>query len=174
MIGKKNIMVGTAPDTQGGVAAVVGVYVAGGLFARCTIEYISSHRDGGVLAKSAVALKGWMLYMVRLFSGRVALLHVHMASRASFWRKLLFILPSFVLRVPVIVHLHGAEFREFYGVESGFVLQRLIRFVFERASRVIVLSAGWRQWACSVFPGAVVEAVYNPVSVTTAPSRLAH
>jgi glycosyltransferase involved in cell wall biosynthesis len=116
-----------------------------------------------VLTKFNAALAGWFRYAVFLFGGRVALLHAHMASRASFWRKLFFILPSFVFRVPVIVHLHGAEFQQFYGKESLPVVRRLIRFIFENASRVIVLSDGWREWARMVFPNAKVVAVYNPV-----------
>lgn len=160
---KRIVMIGTALETQGGVSAVVRVLVAGGLFDRHSLQYIATHRDGGALTKLFTALAGWLRYAVCLFSGRVALLHAHMASRASFWRKLFFILPSLAFRVPVIVHLHGAEFQQFYGKESLPVVRRLIRFIFENASRVIVLSNGWREWARTVFPNAKVVAVYNPV-----------
>lgn len=159
------VMIGTALETQGGVSAVVDVLRQGGLFERCKVEYIASHRDGGIPAKLTAAFSGWLRCMSRLVCRRVSLLHVHMASRASFWRKLMFILPAMALRVPVIVHLHGAEFRQFYAEESPQALRRLIRFVFEKASRVIVLSEGWKNWAMSVFPAARVVSIYNPVTL---------
>lgn len=158
-------MLGTSLETQGGVAAVVSTLRAGGLFERNGVEYIATHRDGGIATKMLTALAGWMRYIGRLMGGRVALVHVHMASRASFWRKLLFLLPAFSLRVPVLLHLHGAEFREFYGRESSPFVQRLIRFVFERASRVVVLSSGWREWVQDQFPEARVFVIYNPVAL---------
>jgi len=162
-------MVGTAPDTQGGVSAVVGVLMDGGLFARCNIKYIASHRDGGFFTKFVTALRGWMSYMSHQCSGRISLLHVHMASRASFWRKLLFILPAFAARIPVIIHLHGGEFHLFHDKESSFIVRRLIRFVFERANRVIVLSDGWRQWVMKTFPRSRVVTIYNPVMLMLSP-----
>lgn len=157
------LMIGTALETQGGVSSVVNVLREGGLFERCGIDYIASHRDGGSLAKVATAFAGWLRCMGRLLGGSVAALHVHMASRASFWRKLLFILPGFALGVPVIVHLHGAEFRQFYAEESPGLVRRLIRYVFEKAARVIVLSEGWKAWVSCAFPQARVVSIYNPV-----------
>lgn len=160
---RRILMVGTALETQGGVSAVVNVLKEGGLFERCGIEYIASHRDGGPFAKLAAAVAGWLRCMGRLLGGQAAALHVHMASRASFWRKLLFVLPALALRVPVIVHLHGGGFKQFHAVESPAPVRRLIRFVFESAGRVIVLSEGWKDWALSAFPGAQVVSIYNPV-----------
>ena len=164
------LMVGTALETQGGVSSVVNVLRDSGLFERFGIEYIASHGDGGATRKLATAIIGWLRCMARLLGGRVAVLHVHMASRASFWRKLLFILPAFALGVPVIVHLHGAEFRRFYSEESLVLVRRLIRYVFEKAARVIVLSEGWKAWASSAFPQARVVSVYNPVVLPELPA----
>lgn len=156
-------MLGTSLNTQGGVSAVVCALRTGGLFEHNGVEYIATHRDGGLSAKLGTALTGWLRFIGKLIGLRVALVHVHMASRASFWRKLLFLLPTFALRVPVVLHLHGGEFHEFYGRESSPFVQRLIRFVFEHASRVIVLSASWYEWVVEQFPRARVLVVYNPV-----------
>ena len=164
------LMVGTALETQGRVSSVVHVLRKSGLFERCGIEYIASHGDGGAPAKLATAIIGWLRCTARLLGGRVAVLHVHMASRASFWRKLLFILPAFALRVPVIVHLHGGGFRQFYTKQSPRPVRRLIRYVFEHAARVIVLGEGWKAWLAPVFPQARVVCIYNPVFLPDLPA----
>ncbi len=45
------IMLGTAFDTRGGIAAVVNTYRAQGLFERWPIEYIATHCDGSPVGK---------------------------------------------------------------------------------------------------------------------------
>ncbi|MBK1647104.1 glycosyltransferase family 4 protein [Rhabdochromatium marinum] len=163
MITPRIIMIGTTLNTQGGVSSVVNVLREGGLFKHISIEYIATHRDGELIAKLTAAISGWLRCIGRFLVSRPDALHVHMASRASFWRKLTFILPAFVLRIPVILHLHGGGFRDFYSKESSTPVRRLIRFVFERSARVIVLAEAWKQWALSVFPDAQVVSFYNPV-----------
>jgi acetyl esterase/lipase len=41
-------------------------------------------------------------------------LHVHCASRASFWRKSFFMSLALLARWPVVLHLHGGGFATFY------------------------------------------------------------
>ncbi|MBN8453663.1 glycosyltransferase family 4 protein [Accumulibacter sp.] len=159
------LMLGTAIGDHGGIGSVVAILRENGLFERNRVEYLATHREGGALRKLGVAAAAWLRCMTRLFCGRVSCLHVHLASRASFWRKLLFFVPAFVLRVPVILHLHGGEFPLFYGNESGALAQWLIRFAFRRAAAVIVLSASWARWVGDTFPGANAVIVHNPVTV---------
>lgn len=161
-------MIGTAPTTQGGISSVVRALEAGGLFARCGVDYLATHTDGSTWRKLAIAVRAWLAYLPRLLGGRVALLHVHVSSRASFWRKSAFILPTRLLGVPYVLHLHGSEFHLFTERECGPRRRRFIRWVFERAARVVVLSPGWRTWVATQFPKARVQVIYNPVALPTA------
>lgn len=156
-------MIGTDPHTQGGISTVVNVLRDAGLFDRCGIEYIATHRDGDRRAKLAQLVANWPRFMARLLTGRIALLHSHTSSRASFWRKCLFIVPALLVRVPVVLHLHGAEFQVFYNQECSSPTRRFIRGVFERVSRVVVLSESWGQWVGAEFPAARVSVIVNPV-----------
>lgn len=165
------VMIGTAIDTQGGIATVVSVLKGAGLFDRCGVEYISTHRDGGILAKLAALLMAWIRYLGLLLGGKVALLHAHTASRASFWRKALFIVPTFLARVPVILHLHGAEFQVFFGQECSVWTRPFVRWVFERVSRVVVLSESWQHWVRTTFPLADVRVIPNPIHVPEPTSK---
>ncbi|HMM54778.1 MAG TPA: glycosyltransferase family 4 protein [Candidatus Desulfobacillus sp.] len=159
------LMVGTALEAKGGIASVVDVLKQAGLFERCGIEYVVSHRDGSAAVKLLAALRGWGRFLFRLGSRRISLLHVHMSSRASFWRKLLFILPVRLFDVPYVLHLHGGEFKIFYGDESSPLVQRLISSVFTHAGCVIVLSEDWKVWVARQFPQANVEIIHNPVFI---------
>lgn len=162
---KRIVMLGTRYDTMGGISAVVNVYRAAGLFDRYSIQYLTTHCDGTSAEKILILMKALATYVSLLFSGRIGLMHVHMSSRASFWRKCLFVLPAFSLRVPTIIHLHGSEFAIFYEKECGWLSKRFVRRVFNSASRIVVLSSAWEGWVRGMCTNPRVEAVYNPVLV---------
>lgn len=159
------VMVGTSLETRGGVSAVVAVYREQGLFERAGVVYLASHRDGGAVAKLSTLASAWCRFLVLLLTRRIGLLHIHSASRASFWRKSLFMVPALLLGVPTIFHLHGGGFAQFYEKECGPRRQAFIRWVLARSRAVIVLSSGWKQWVHGIVPAARVSVVYNPVVV---------
>ncbi len=70
--------------------------------------------------------------------GRVGLLQVHVASHGSVARKALFVLLGRVLGVPVVLHLHGADFEPFFG-RLGRAGRWVVRAIFRSASTVVVL-----------------------------------
>lgn len=167
---KRIVMVGTRYDTMGGISAVVNVYRAAGLFDRYRIRYLTTHCDGTSSAKIFILLKALATYISLLFSNRIGLVHVHMSSRASFWRKCIFVMPAFALRVPTIIHLHGSEFAIFYDKECSSLSKRFVRHVFNSASRIVVLSSAWEAWVRGMCENPRVDAVYNPVLVPEQPS----
>lgn len=171
MASKRIVMVGTHRDTMGGISSVVGVYEQAGLFSRQPIEYLVTHRDGGAAAKATVALQAWLRLVGMIARRRVALLHVHMSHRASCWRKLAFIWPAYAAGIPVIIHLHGSEFAEFYERECRPWQQRLISRTFDRAARVLVLSESWRRWVCGITGNPAVITLHNPVTVPARAAR---
>ncbi|HEU4851424.1 MAG TPA: glycosyltransferase family 4 protein [Telluria sp.] len=160
---KKIVMIGTGLDTMGGIAAVVNVYASSGMFQRFPVHYIKSHCDGSRFDKLRAMLGGYLRYLGMLLTGQVGLVHVHVASRASFWRKSVFFLLSFLFRKPAVLHLHGGEFAIFYGQESGPLQRRFISWVFDRAAHVVVLSAKWKEWVQSISRNPNVDVISNPV-----------
>ena len=96
--------------------------------------------------------------------GRIALLHVNLASRGSALRKLIVCGLARILRIPVVIHLHGAQFDIFFrGLPAPG--QRAVRWMFGTAERVIVLGEAWRSFVVSEVgvPGSRVEIIYNGV-----------
>ncbi len=165
---KKIVMLGTRLDTMGGISAVVNVYRAAGLFERFPILHIPTHCDGSAFQKLKTMLFALLRICPLLLTGQIALIHIHVASRASFWRKLNFFLLAFVFRVPTILHLHGAGFQVFFEQECGNFRQRIVRAVFNRVSRVVVLSIGWQAWVQSMCANPHVMVIYNPVQMPAA------
>lgn len=160
---KKIVMIGTRFETMGGISSVVNVYREAGFFDRHPIIYLSSHGDGGKFLKLRLLLNAFFKLLFVLVKMDAAVVHLHMSSRASFWRKSIYFLVSKFFRVPVIVHLHGGEFAIFYEKEVGSLARRFIRWVYDRSDAVIVLSDTWKQWIGSISNNKNVVAIYNPV-----------
>lgn len=157
-------MVGTALQGRGGMSSVVAAYHAAGLFRRVPVRYIEAHREISALGKFWLVLRGLWGFFGMLLRGEVRALHVHAASGISFWRKLLFIWLGRWFSCPVIVHLHGGEFIEFFRRCSP-LQQAIVRDALERADRVAVLSATWRERIGEISRGLRVEILPNPVDV---------
>ncbi len=59
-------------------------------------------------------------------------------SKIGFLRDSLFIVPAFIARCPVVVHLHGASFGTLYD-ESGYLWKRYCQLILRRVTWFIVL-----------------------------------
>lgn len=113
--------------------------------ARPEIVVVDTRNHGG----KAIGILAFPLALLRLLglllSGRLALIHANMASRGSTIRKSIVVYAAALFGVPVIVHLHGAQFDSFYLGLSP-LCQRLVRGTFARARAVLVLGEVWRRF----------------------------
>jgi glycosyltransferase involved in cell wall biosynthesis len=157
-------MLGMHPQSKsrGGILSVVDVYRDRGLFSKWPIVYLGTVCDGAPVAKFRIAVAAVFKFLRIVLTGRLALLHAHTASRASFWRKSIFILIALAARKPVVLHLHGAEFNTFYHRECGPLRKRFVRFVLEHVRVVIVLSAHWDERIGAIAPRSRRAIVSNP------------
>lgn len=165
------IMLGTDLSTHGGIASVVGIYRDGGLFERWPIIYLATHRDGSRWTKFKQVLSSLIQFSALLLGGRVVIVHVHSASRASFWRKSLFILLALLARKPVIFHIHGGHFQRFYAEECGWIAKIWIRFILACSAQVLVLFRAMASWASCTAPKARVKVLPNPIDCTVKPAE---
>ncbi len=169
------LMIGTGVTTMGGIATVVQGYIGAGLFERANVIYVRTHGDGSALKKLALALLGYGHFLWLLLRHRVRLLHIHMSSRASFWRKLPIVLIARLFRYPYLIHLHGSEFMIFYEQESGGLGKSLVRSTFDRAFGVLALSPEWQDNVASFSTNPNIEVFPNGVPVEkTRPAMAPH
>lgn len=161
---KRVVMIGPSPSAKGGMASVIGVMLRNGYADGGDCIFIPTHISGNRWQKAGLALRSLLHFAVLLLTGRVALLHAHVASDASFWRKSLFIMLARLFGCPVIFHLHSGEF-------PLFLAQRLTpwqRWIAHRVMRssscafVLCHSAGILLEQLGV---ARVELMPNPIEI---------
>lgn len=168
---RRVVMIGTAPEGKGGVAAVVSVYKNHGLFDRYGIRYVVTHRAGSLIQKFTCGLSGGLELLWLLMTGKVALVHAQVASYGSFKRKSFYLALARAFGVGTVFHLHGAEFKKFTDEIASPALRRRIVHTVESSSRVIALSESWAEYLRSIAPGARVFSVANPVHMPANVSR---
>ena len=172
------VMLGTDPATHGGISAAVVAWARAGLFERWPVSYIATHRDGTRPQKLLRAVGAFVTFLALAVRLRRVLVHVHGASRASFWRKAPFMAVALLLRWPVVFHLHGGGFADFYERECGPVRRAIVRFFLQRAACLIAVSPRWEKWLRSTFHNPRVECIPNAVELPPAvaprsPTRIA-
>lgn len=145
---------------KGGIASVVNGYRGSVLEKRCRITYIESYQDGSKWDKLKKALAGYRAFRGLLRKDRPDLVHIHSSFGPSFYRKMPFILWSASRGIPVVNHIHGAEFDAFYEKASG-AKKRRVRRVYRRCTRFIVLSEEWKEKIAQIVPADRIDVIEN-------------
>lgn len=165
MTSKKAIrvgMFGPKLTATSGISAVVNNWIAVGLDRDVQLEYVATldeYVPGQTVRKLFNALRSYMrcLRITRLSTDIV---HLHVSSHMSFYRKLFVFAWCKAMALPVVVHLHGSSFEDFYRSGPGF--QRfLIRFMCEKSSVVLALSESWAAFVSGIAPKSRVVVLYN-------------
>jgi len=147
-------MLGAAPETRGGIAAIVESYRANGLFTRWPIQYIATNCDGTLAQKTMLAAQAVRDFGLLLGEKRHVVVHVHASCGVGFWREAAFMGAAIAAGCPLVLHLHG----------NGF--DRSIRWFLERAAVVCVSCEASRVWVKSVARRADVMLAPPPVALT--------
>ena len=141
---KKICMIVPSFSAKGGITTVVNGIKNSNLNDEYSIKYIESYCDGGKIKKLIKALISYIQYLILLLFFKPNLIHVHMAFGASYYRKMFFMKVAFLFRIPVICHIHGAEFDKFYENKCD-EQKKKIRSLLNKCKFIIVLSKEWKQ-----------------------------
>lgn len=159
---KRVLMLGPAPASRGGMASVIGTLLEHG-YGDDGCRFIATQVDGSALRKGARAAAALVQVTALLAARRVALLHVHVASGASFWRKAAFIGAARLFGCPVLFHLHGGEFPVFIEQRLHGWRQRLAIALIRGCRAAFALSAPAAAWLSERCEVSSVEVFPNPV-----------
>ena len=165
-------MAGPAPDAPGGMSAVVTSYRHAGLFDTVPVHYLCTYLRPGLAMQLRVFGSACLRLLLALLAGRVRLLHVHSASRGSFWRKSLLCAMARAAGVPYVFHMHSGEFSVFYADEAGHLGRWWINRTLRGAHKVLVLTPGWADRLQGLVGALRCQVVPNPVALPTALPRL--
>jgi len=111
----KILMIGPDRSVHGGISGVVNNYYDAKLDQKMELTYIGTMVDGSKTKKLLQAAKALVSYLFALPGSRIV--HVHVASDSSFYRKSVFIAIAHLFKKKIVIHQHGGSFVDFY--ENG-------------------------------------------------------
>lgn len=161
-------MVGDNVDGPGGIASVVRTYAEGGLFDDNSVRYLTNYDGAGAQRQIAVMARIFGQLLSLFLNHRPRLVHIHSASRGSYWRAAAIGELARAFKRQYAIHIHSGEFPDFYTNECGPVGRWWVRRTLARAATVICLSAGWKSAVHAIAPTASLSVLENPVHVPAA------
>jgi glycosyltransferase involved in cell wall biosynthesis len=134
-------------ETAGGIGRQVGYLLEAFRATDAPIEVqILNSRGSGPVWLSPFYLAGACCRVLSWrFRREKPVLHVNLASRASTARKFFLVLSGRAAGLPVLIHLHGAQFHMFY-MNLHVSLQKAVQYMFSRSQQVVVLGDVWRDF----------------------------
>lgn len=129
---------------KGGITAVVSGYKNSPLERDYDIKYIETYCDGNRIEKALMVVRAYLLYISTLVCWRPSIIHIHSSFGGSFYRKLPFVLLANWFHKPIINHIHGADFGQFY-LRASKRKKALIRYFYAKCTKLIALSDEWKE-----------------------------
>ncbi|WP_026882530.1 glycosyltransferase family 4 protein [Clostridium akagii] len=139
------LMVGPHRKVRGGISTVVNNYYESDLVNKVKLYYLATTIDGNKLIKFVYAILAYLNLFRILCLKKIDIVHIHMASRNSFYRKSIIVKIAKIFRKKIILHMHGAEFNNFYYKESNEKQKVNITKILNSANYIIALSDEWEQ-----------------------------
>ncbi len=160
-LSKKILVIGVKRDTPGGMAAVVNSYDR--YFEQ--MKYITTWKVGNKLAKVLYVLYAFLIFLYKmLFDKQIKIIHIHAAANASFRRKSLFVHVGKFFGKKVILHMHAADFEEYYANSKN---KMNILTTITKCDGLIVLSQSWREYFKKI--GIPLDKIYVLNNVVSPP-----
>lgn len=157
----KVLMVGNyyKGNAIGGMASVCRVYAEH----YESYNYLSSWRDVSKPGKLWYAGQAYVRVLFSfVFNPEIKILHVHVASAASFYRKAKFIQLAKKFKKKIVFHMHSAVFKDYYAESND---KEFLLKIMNMADFFVVLSQSWKEWYSSIGVEAnKIIVVNNPVS----------
>lgn len=146
---------------RGGIGALLAVY-SGNI---SNFKFVSSY-DGnkGSFGNAFHFVKSLANIVTALIRDRdINIVHIHGASKGSFYRKyLIFFIAKTLFTKKVVYHLHGGKFHLFYKNSTG-IQKKLIKNLIEGSDHIFCLSTYWRDFFYREFVVRSVSIVNNAI-----------
>lgn len=156
------LMIGPARSVKGGMTTVVDNYYQYGLDKMVNLKYIETCNDSNKISKFLKEQKGMKEFRKEIDNYDVV--HIHMASRRSTFRKGKYVRIAKSKGKKVIIHIHGAEYKLFYN-ECNEKQKKYVRETLNLADKIIVLSEEWKEYFKDLVDENKICVIYNSIVI---------
>lgn len=159
----KVLMIGTDKSTGGGMWTVANSYINNETYNESvSLKYVPTYKVGSIIVRASFALEAYIKIILQLLINKPQILHAHMAEKGSVYRKGIAIKIAKVFGCKIVVHMHGAEFQEWYeGLKTS--KKHYVASILNEADKIIILGEYWKQFIGTIVSIEKIEVIYNAV-----------
>jgi glycosyltransferase involved in cell wall biosynthesis len=140
----KVLMLGESLDRQGGIVSVEKLIIQKAPV-EIEISHLSTLPNGAAISKILVFVQALGVLFWRLFKQEADIVHIHVSERGSAFRQAFTTMIAWLLRKPIILHAHSADFHLFYANLPS-IIKIGLSWAFCKSTRFIVLSDSWKKF----------------------------
>lgn len=135
---RKKVLFIAPQNTKGGIGSVLQLYSS----SIENIEILYTYPEAKTIPRFFYFGKSIFKLVYKLSTDReISIVHIHTASRGSFYRKSIVLILSNLFAKKTILHIHGGGFKKFY--ESSYVNRLWVSIILQSADINICLSQEW-------------------------------
>jgi len=140
----------------GGIASVLREYSK--LYPKAI--FIFTLEPGGKVKKMLCMIVALFKLFIALINNKNNIVHIHGASKSSFYRKYFFYKVAKLFRAKIIYHIHGGGFGDFY-LNSNSLVKKKIKLVINNVDCLICLSPQWETFYKKNFSPKKIRIINN-------------
>ena len=158
----KILVVGSSLKDRGGIVTVIKNIKNSIINEQYDLDIVETYITGSIFMRIQIFLKGLFQYLNKILNEKPDLIHIHMSYKGSFYRKSIFLLIGKSFKIPVIIHIHGSTFKQFYyGLNS--MQKSYCDFILGKADSLIVLSEEWKTFFSKIVSPEKIVIIYNGI-----------
>lgn len=160
------MVVGSSLKDKGGIVSVMkNIEEDAQLNKKFKFIHIDTYNNISLIKKLYMYVVGLIKVIYIMISKKVDLVHIHMSYKGSFYRKSIIILLVKLFKKPIILHMHGSCFKEFYN-GLGKIPKAYCNYIFNSVDELIVLSQSWKSFFSEFVDKKKIIIINNSVPIS--------
>ncbi|MEQ5978999.1 glycosyl transferase [Bacillus cereus] len=154
----KVIMIGSHIRVTGGITRVVKNYIQAGLNEKTDLEYFPTYYGSNHFVNIVYFIIQYvkLFFKLNILKKKYDIAHIHMSYRGSFIRKSKIIKMLHKNGIPIVLHMHGSQFKDFYN-ESSDKRKKDIVDALNKVTVILALGEQWKEYYKSISTAKVVS-----------------
>lgn len=151
-------MIGSNIRVSGGITRVVKNYIQAGLGQKVNLNYFPTYYGGHQLINIVYFTFQYIkLYLLlNVLRRHYDVSHIHMSYKGSFVRKRLVINLLSKKSIPIVLHMHGSKFKDYYN-DSSESQKETITNTLNKASLILALGEQWKKYYETICSSKVIS-----------------
>lgn len=154
------LIVGPALSIKGGMSTVIRNLLDSRLKLKYRMLFLPSIEGRNIFKKFVSEICGLINYLQKVKWADIV--HIHMASRRSTFRKMKYIKIAHRSNKKIILHIHGGGFKDFYH-KCNAKQKKNILAMFKMCNQIIVLTEEWKKYFEQLVDPNRISVIYNGV-----------